>query len=51
MILNFSSEDNVTHKKRERLHHVDVGQVMYTTPVIRLSAQQQLAAAQFLSSG
>lgn len=43
-------EDNVTRKKRNR-KHIDVGDMMYTTPIISLSAQQVLAVKQFLTSG
>ena len=45
------SEDNKTQKKRKRDENITaVADVMYTTPVISLSAQQLLAVAQFLSS-
>ena len=45
-----SSEDNVTLKPRHR-KHMDIGDMMYTTPVISLSAPQLLAVKQFLLSG
>ena len=45
------SEDNKTQKKRKRDENITaVADVMYTTPVISLSAQQLLAVTQFLSS-
>ena len=43
-------EDNVTLKPRHR-KNMDIGEIMYTTPVIKLSAHQLLAVKQFLSSG
>ncbi len=46
----FIIEDNVTLKPRHR-KNMDIGEIMYTTPIIRLSAHQLLAVKQFLSSG